>query len=167
MEKLAKQAVMTLLIALALVISKNSHIAVLENGAETVLNYMETSYTVEDVKDAAVKSKDMAASVTARVEETISAVAGKNRYGEPIDEEFEGDTTSVYAVGGGEVASVGENEEIGKYVRIIHGNSAESLYGNLKSVEVAVPAKVKKGQIIGVYQRDEDREFYYSFRELD
>lgn len=167
MEKLAKQAVMTLLIALALVISKNSHIAVLENGAETVLNYMETSYTVEDVKDAAVKSKDMAASVTARVEETISAVAGKNRYGEPIDDEFEGDTTSVYAVGGGEVASVGENEEIGKYVRIIHGDSAESLYGNLKSVEVSVPARVKKGQIIGVYEKDEKREFYYSFRELD
>ena len=140
MEKIAKQAVLTFLIALALFISKNSHITVLEKGADTVLGYMDTDYTV---------------------------MAGKSRYGEPIDDEFEGDTTSVYAVGGGEVASVGENEEIGKYVRIIHGDSAESLYGNLKSVEVSVPARVKKGQIIGVYEKDEKREFYYSFRELD
>ena len=167
MEKIAKQAVLTFLIALALFISKNSHINVLEKGADTVLGYIDNDYTVEDMNAAAEKSKDMAASVTAKVGETVSVMAGKSRYGEPIDDEFEGDTTSVYAVGGGEVASVGENEEIGKYVRIIHGDSAESLYGNLKSVEVSVPARVKKGQIIGVYEKDEKREFYYSFRELD
>ena len=57
MEKIAKQAVLTFLIALALFISKNSHIAVLEKGADTVLGYMDTDYTVEDMKAAAEKAK--------------------------------------------------------------------------------------------------------------
>ena len=63
---------------------------------------------------AAVKCRDLAASLTERVIETAGYIAGGTSYGEPIDEEFSGDSTSVYAVAGGEVTSVGENEEIGE-----------------------------------------------------
>ena len=65
------------------------------------------------------------------------------------------------------MTAVGENEEIGKYIKITHGDSGESLYGNLKSVNVTVPGRVKKGDIIGVYEKSEDKEFYYSFREFE
>ncbi len=166
-SKMLKQAGILVLVALALFISKNSHIGVLERGADTVLTYMEVSYTADDVKAAAEKSKAAAVSVTSRINDTVAVIAGKPSYGEPIDEEFSGNQTSVYAVGAGEVTAAGENEEIGRYVKITHGDAGESLYGNLKSVNVTVPSKVKKGQIIGIYEKSEDKEFYYSFRESE
>ena len=92
---------------------------------------------------------------------------GGTSYGEPIDEEFSGDSTSVYAVAGGEVTSVGENEEIGKYIKITHGEKGESLYGNLSTTGVKVPSRVKKGQIIGTYEKSDEKQFYYSFREFE
>ena len=166
-NKMFKQSAAMALIVLALLISKNSHIGILENGAAAVLNYMEVNYTASDVKTMAKKSKDMAVSVTSKVNESVGVIAGKPSYGQAIDEEFTGKQTSVYAVGGGEVTAVGENEEIGKYIKITHGDSGESLYGNLKSINVTVPGRVKKGDIIGVYEKSEDKEFYYSFREFE
>lgn len=165
-NKMLKQSAAVVLILLALLISKNSNIGVLEEGAAVVLNYMEVDYTSDDVKSMAEKSRDMAVSVTSRVNESVGVIAGKPSYGQAIDEKFTGKQTSVYAVGGGEVTAVGENEEIGKYIKITHGDSGESLYGNLKSVNVTVPGRVKKGQIIGIYEKSEEKEFYYSFRDF-
>ena len=62
--------------------------------------------------------------------------------------------------------AVGENEEIGKYIKIKHGDQAESLYGNLSEVHAIASANVKKGQIIGIYDKTEGKEFYYSFQEF-
>jgi len=73
----------------------------------------------------------------------------------------------VDAVACGRVVAVGENEEIGRYVRIVHANQSESLYGNLESINVEVPANVKKGQIVGIYNRAKAEEFYYSLNEKD
>ena len=165
-KKILKQAGMVLLIVLALFISKNSRIGILEQGADTVLSYMEVSYTAEDAKKAADKGKAVAASVTGTVNDAVGAIAGKSSYGEHIDDEYTGNKAAVYAVGGGDVTAVGENEEIGKYIRITHGDTGESLYGNLASVNVVSLSKVKKGQIIGIYEKQEGREFYYSFKEF-
>lgn len=166
-NKILKQTGMMLLLAMALFISKNSHIGALQHGADTVLDYMEVSYTADDIKSAADKSAAAAASVTASVNDAIGVAIGKPSYGEPIDREFSENRAAVYAVGAGQVTAVGENEEIGKYIRVTHGEVGESLYGNLESVSVAVPSKVKKGQIIGVYEKKEGKEFYYSFREFE
>lgn len=166
-RKIIEQTCFCIIIALVLFISKNSNVPLLEGGAETVLNYMKTEYTIDDAKKVINKSKALAASLPAKVSGTISVMTGKMTLGEPIDEKYENGRAAVYADAGGEVTSAGENEEIGKYIRITHGNMGESLYGNLESVYVQVPERVKKGQIIGIYEKKDGKEFYYSYKEFE
>lgn len=165
--KLFRQSGICLVMILAIVVSMNSNIEVFEKGAETVLSHMSVSYTAEDVKGAVEKSRAVAASAAGKAEEAVNVITGKPVYGEPIDSVYEGNKTFVYAVAGGQVTAVGENEEIGRYVKIVHGNQAESLYGNLYSVKVSVPSNVKKGQIIGVYEKAAGKDFYYSIKEKE
>lgn len=166
-RKIIEQTCFCIIIALVLFISKNSNTPLLERGAETVLNYMETEYTIEDLKRAVQKSRTLAADLPAKVSGTISVMTGKMTLGDPIDEKYENGSAAVYADAGGEVTSAGENEEIGRYIRITHGSMGESLYGNLESVYVEVPERVKKGQIIGTYKKKDGKDFYYSFKEFE
>jgi len=164
-RRIIKQTGIAALVVLALLISKNSHVGALEDGADAVLNYMSVSYSLDDVKNAADRTRTAAVSANSEIADTVGAIIGKTEFAEPIDEKYTGNQAAVYAVAGGQVTAVGESEEIGKYVRITHGDLGESLYGNLKSVSVTVPSNVKKGQIIGIYEKSDDREFYYSFTE--
>lgn len=162
-EKLIKQAVMVLLFALAMVIADHSHIGALERGAEVIQSQMAAEYTWSDVKKAGQKTAAAALTLPDKVNETVHMVTGKPMRGEPIDEKRHGKKSSVYAVDSGQVVAAGEDETIGKYVRISHGKEGESLYGNLEEILVKVPAKVKRGQIIGTYNNSSKKEFYYSF----
>lgn len=166
-KRLLKQVGFCLLIACALFISKNSHIGILEKGAETVMNQMEVNYTADDAMGALKKGAVAVAAVPDKFEDAVSAVTGKPIYGEPIDDKYSGNRASVFAVENGEVTALGENETIGKYIRITHGDDGESLYGNLASTFVEVPERVKRGQIIGTYEKSEEKEFYYSFKEFN
>lgn len=166
LKKILVQAGACVLIVFVLFAAKHSGIDVIQRGTESVLNYMSASYTADDLKTFAGKTNEVFSSLTGKATEAVDVMTGKPVYGEPIDEEYEGNETVVYAVGGGKVTAVGENEEIGKYVKIVHGDQAESLYGNLKSVQVSTPVQVKKGQIIGVYEKIEGKDFYYSFKEF-
>lgn len=149
MKKILIQTFCCLLIVFTFMVAESSTVPEVQRGTEAVLNYMSVDYTREDIMAVAGKASDAMVS-----------------YGEPIDKKFEGDETLVYAVGGGKVTAVGENEEIGKYVRITHGNKAESLYGNLKTVKVNKMSNVKRGEIIGIYSKEDGKEFYYSFNEF-
>ena len=91
----------------------------------------------------------------------------EGKYGKPADEAKEGETVSVYAVGAGTISAVGENEKIGKFIKINHGDEAESIYGNCASIYVKELDRVKKGQVIATFKKEGDTEFYYSFRNLD
>lgn len=148
-RKILIQTFCCLIIVFVFMVAEKSTVPEVQKGTEAVLNYMSVDYTKGDIKNVTDKAAEVFAS-----------------YGEPIDKEYDGDETLVYAVGGGEVTSVGENEEIGKYIKIIHGNKAESLYGNLKTVKVNTKNNVKKGQIIGTYSKEVGKEFYYSFNEF-
>ena len=88
-RKIIEQTCFCIIIALVLFISKNSNTPLLERGAETVLNYMETEYTIEDLKRAAQKSRNLAADLPAKVSGTISVMTGKMTLGDPIDEKYE------------------------------------------------------------------------------
>ena len=147
-RKILTQTLICLLLVFGLHIAKNSGIDVIQAGTEKVIEYMSVNYTPDDIRRTVGKTVEVF----------------KPIYGEPIDEEYEGDETPVYAVGAGKVISVGENEEIGKYIKIIHGDRSESLYGNLLYVKVNSPSNVKKGQIIGIYSKSKGEQFYYSFK---
>lgn len=166
-RKILEQTCICIIIVLALFISKHSNISVLEKGSETIMAYMETNYTFQDFKNAANKGSQVVASLPGKVSGAVAVMRGKPTLIDPIDKEYENGKAAVYAVAGGEVTAVGENEEIGKYIKITHDSMGESLYGNLKAVYIKVPSRVKKGQIIGIYEKNKDKEFYYSFREFN
>ena len=166
-KKLLEQTCLCIMIALALLISNNSNIKILERGAGAVMTYMEKSYTAEDIKKAANKGAELASAVPSKITGTIAVITGRPVLGEPVDMDSDEQMIPVRAVAGGEVAAVGESETIGKYIRITHGSTGESLYGHVKEVKTEVPARVKKGQIIGIYDKNSDEEFYYSFKEFN
>ena len=120
----------------------------------------------EDIAQIAEGGARAVSSIPDKVDDAIVFVTGKPLYGDPI-EKYSGDRASVFAVGNGQVTAAGENETIGKYVKITHGSDGESLYGNLDEVFAKVPSNVKKGQIIGTYRESAGKDFYYSFTEFD
>lgn len=149
MKKMLIQTFCCLILIFVFSVAEKSMIPEIQRGTEAVLEYMSTGLTEEDIKSAVVQTSELLTS-----------------YGEPIDKKYDGHETLVYAVGAGKVTAVGENEEIGKYIRITHGNKAESLYGNLKTVKVTTQSNVKKGQIIGIYSEEAGKDFYYSLKEF-
>lgn len=82
------------------------------------------------------------------------------QYAEPIDPVAEGAITSVYAVNGGQVYETGENDELGKYIKIQH-DGAVSVYANCSRVYAKEGKHVRRGQVIGSYVQDENDKFYY------
>lgn len=166
LRKMLIQTCICMSMMLAVLLAKNCEFAAVRTATDAALEQMSISYTAADMKKVAGKTAEAFTGLNGKVEDAVDVITGKPVYGEPIDEDYEGNEALVYAVGGGKVTAVGENEEIGKYIKITHGNQAESLYGNLKSVRVSTPVNVKKGQIIGVYEKVDDKDFYYSFKEF-
>ena len=148
-------------------VADHSHIDVLQRGSEAIRMQMAAEYTWDDVKKAGDKTVKTVSSLPGRINGAVQTVTGKPVLGEPIDEKRHGKQSSVYAVDSGQVVATGEDETIGKYVRISHGKEGESLYGNLEKILVKVPVKVKKGQIIGTYNNSSKKDFYYSFNVVE
>ena len=165
-RKILIQTFVCLIAAFALITGVNSEVDVIQKHAASFIDHMSVNYTKEDVKAAFANAANGLKALTDKTSDAIDVMTGKPIYGEPIDETFEGNEAPVYAVGGGKVTAVGENEEIGRYVKIKHGDQAESLYGNLGEIHVIASANVKKGQIIGIYKKNDDKDFYYSFKEF-
>ncbi|MCI7302592.1 MAG: M23 family metallopeptidase, partial [Clostridia bacterium] len=125
------------------------------------------NYTVSDAMTFAKNSITTIAKTPVTVTNAVLSTKDEGKYGKPADEAKEGETVSVYAVGAGTISAVGENEKIGKFIKINHGDEAESIYGNCASIYVKELDRVKKGQVIATFKKEGDTEFYYSFRNLD
>ena len=166
LRKIFVQTFICFIFVVMIMTASESKIEPIQRFAESFIENMSISNIKEDIKTTAADLSDGFKKFTGRTSEAIDVMTGKPIYGEPIDEVYDGDETPVYAVGGGKVIAVGENEEIGKYIKIKHGDQAESLYGNLSEVHVIASANVKKGQIIGIYLKNENKDFYYSFKEF-
>ncbi|MFR8086916.1 MAG: peptidoglycan DD-metalloendopeptidase family protein [Lachnospirales bacterium] len=79
-------------------------------------------------------------------------------YDETLDQYRANDSMSIGAASGeavvaaaaGTVKSIGQNDRLGNYVVISHGNGLETTYGQLQeAVDVAVDETVSKGETIG------------------
>ncbi len=57
--------------------------------------------------------------------------------------------TSVLAARGGEVAEIGENPILGRYVILQHSGGFRTLYGHLQSVSVTLNQTIRSGMILG------------------
>ena len=165
MERLLKQVGICIIILLTILVLKDLNISAVNNALEVASRQISRDYTLDDVMTfgaRAVSTVRDAQSVMA------SAVApnGGARFGEPIDAMVSGSVSQVYAVSGGTVIAVGENEEYGKYIRIAHGKEAESVYGNIRQVFVRPLERVRKGQVIAEYENANEQDFYYALSYL-
>lgn len=165
-RKILIQTFICLILVFVLITAANSKISIIQKHATSFIDHMSASYTLEDAKGALKDTAEVFKTLTDKTADAVDVMTGKPIYGEPIDHAYKGNETPVYAVGGGKVIAVGESEEIGRYIKIKHGDQAESLYGNLAEVHVIASSNVKKGQIIGIYEKTGGKEFYYSFKEF-
>jgi len=165
MEKFLKQAGICIIILLSVLVLQSLNITWVNKGLTVCSQQISKNYTVDDLVTfgtGAIETMKGASAVIASV--AISPNAG--RYGEPIDEMRVGKVSSIYAVCGGTVIAAGEDEKLGRYIKIAHGNKSESTYGHCSTVYVRPLERVKKGQIIAEYENESEEEFYYAMAEL-
>lgn len=62
----------------------------------------------------------------------------------------------VFASFQGEVKECGENDKLGKYILMDHGEGIETIYSNLGAIEVQQGNIVKKGEAIGISDASEN-----------
>lgn len=165
--KLLKQAGVCVIIVLALTLARSVDIPQMNKGSEAAIAYLSKNYSVQDVMAIAKKSAMAVVKAPVTVTNAVLSTNEDGSYGKPIDEAKDGETVSVYAVGGGTVSAVGENEKIGKFIKITHGEEAESIYGNCTKIHVKEMERVKKGQVIATFKKEANKEFYYSFSNLN
>ena len=167
MKKILRQSLICLLIAISVFTAKSVDNTNVNRGIEVLSREIHREYSKEDL--AAFKEKSVSA--VKRIQSIIGnasvAVNSSMKYGEPIDSINTTASAILHSVGGGTVISTGTSESIGNYIIISHGEEAESIYGNLKTIKVTPMERVKKGQIIGEYDPAIEKDFYYTFNYLD
>ena len=160
MKKLIIQTALSLGIVLTITIAQASDSKAVKEIINSIEGEITREYTVSDLPAAVIK-----------INETMMHDA---KYGEPIDQKLTDGKASVHSVAGGTVKEIGNNQDIGKYIIIQHGEESESTYGNLSEITCTLNERVKKGEIIGVYVQDEDmsdnneeKNFYYALNYFD
>lgn len=165
--KILKQTGICAIIILTFFLARNVDMPQLNRGSEAAVAYLSKNYTVGDVMVFAKNSAAAVVRAPVTVTNAILSSQENSRYGVPVDNAKDGETVSVYAVEAGTVSSVGENEKIGKFIKITHGDEAESLYGNCTKIYVKEMDRVKKGQVIASFKKEKDVDLYYSLTQLE
>ncbi len=133
-------------------------------GYQKVMNMVMQDMTWEEIKNAGT---ELSAALTDAPSQVVSLITEANtasRYGQPIDEKSDSPVKQVHAAAGGMVLSSGRDEEIGLYIRIQH-EDAVSVYGNLADIGVVESERVQRGEIIGSYDTDCGKDFYFALQE--
>ncbi|SCJ80167.1 Membrane-bound metallopeptidase [uncultured Eubacterium sp.] len=118
---------------------------------------------LEDVKEAGKQLSTALADAPAKVVSVVADVNSASKYGEPMDEKSDTDIKQVHAVAGGMVLSSGRDDKMGLYVKIKH-EDAISVYGNLSDISVFESERVQRGEIIGSFDTNSGKEFYYDLQ---
>ena len=159
-KKMYVQIAICLIVATAYTIIQNTNTPVLQDKCASVVAVMSRHYTVSDVTEGGKKAVMGLIKAPVIVTGHIIASQEEMTYGLPIDNLEKGETGSVYSVAGGLVIETGENEKIGKYIKLQHEN-AISTYGNCSKIYAKESEHVRKGQVIARFTYDGTKEFYY------
>ncbi len=125
---------------------------------------MSKHYTVSDIWDKGKSAVSALIRIPTAVTSYVMSTGEPQSYAEPVDPVGVGSITSIYAVSGGQVIETGENEELGKYIKIQH-DSAVSVYGQCSRIYAKEGKHVRRGQVIGSFMQEENNEFYYDLIE--
>lgn len=122
------------------------------------------SVTWEEIKSAGVRVSSVVADAPAKVAGVISQANQASKYGHPIDEKSDSKIKQVHASAGGMVLASGWDKELGLYIKIKH-EDAVTVYGNLSDIGVVENERIQRGEIIGNYDTESEKEFYYELQE--
>lgn len=171
---LVKQVIACILIVLLVIVIKKMDIAIVNEGIETIKNQVSRDYTINEIAASAKGTFSKIKEVPTSISNAFRNSENKLAFSPPTDEaavvatfgektgyfekeEFgfergmkfaSEEELQVYAIGGGTVAEVGESAQYGTYIKIIHGDNINSIYGGCTNVYVEPLQKVKKGQNI-------------------
>ena len=120
--------------------------------------------SMEDVKSVCAKFSATLAGAPGKVVSAVARVNTASRYGAPIDEKSDSGLKQVHAAAGGMVIASGKDKELGLYIKIKH-EGAVTVYGNLNDIGVVESERIQRGEIIGNYDADCGREFFYELQE--
>jgi murein DD-endopeptidase MepM/ murein hydrolase activator NlpD len=184
---LIKQIMVCIVIVLLIIVIKKMDIAIVNEGLETFQATLSRDYTAgeiaEGAKETMAKITEIPGSISAAFRESEKKLAfspptdeaavvstfgekstyfGKEETGFERGMKFSSDEEmQVFSIGGGTVAEINESSQYGSYVKIIHGNDIESIYGGCSEIYVKPLEKVKKGQLIASISPENDG--YLSF----
>ena len=124
----------------------------------------EKNYTIEDIR----KAGDMLAGKIRETPATIASVITRaneaGEFGTPINKNDKDTIKTVHAVGDGEIIYAGIEKDMGVCIKISHGEKT-SVYGNLYTLTAVTGEKVKKGDVIGTFDKNGEKEFYYQLKD--
>ncbi len=159
-----KQLIVCIIIVLCVIVIKKMDIAIVNKQIENLEAYLTMDISKSELEVMASTSIEKIKSVPTSIATAFKASDEKMAFSPPIDQVINDKSKEivVYSIGGGTVSQVDENEKIGKYIKIVHENGMESIYGSLNSVQVEDLNKVKKGQIIGTFENKENNALYFA-----
>lgn len=163
-EKFFTQAVICCMFFTAVKATDFINIDTIKNARTAVETRLERNYTADEVKQAGSQLLEKAKDAPAVITSTVLKANQLGEFGQPIDEDTSLKTRCVYAVNEGSVVASGISGELGSFVKIQHDERV-STYGNLTSIKVIQGDKVRKGDIIGTYDKNSEKKFYYDLEE--
>lgn len=120
--------------------------------------------TLEEAKTVCADISAVVLDAPAKMISVVTKVNNESKYGHPIDEKSDAAIKQVHAAAGGMVLASGWDKEIGLYIKIRH-EDAVTVYGNLNDIGVVEKERVQRGEIIGNFDTEGEKEFYYELRE--
>ncbi|MBQ3122752.1 MAG: M23 family metallopeptidase [Firmicutes bacterium] len=167
MKKLLIRTFVVMVIALILVSGRSCEIKVLSSISSEIINFMEADLTISDIETIGTGIISSITDLPESVSTMHERIVTESKYEYPVDEDFKEESTTVHAAAGGVVKEIGNNNDIGKYVILRHGNDAETIYGNLKEVYCSLNQNVRQGEIIGLYEKNPEKNFVYTLNYFD
>lgn len=136
----------------------------IQEKTDAAVAAMSRHYTAADIADKGRTAVMSIIKAPVTVTSHIIESQETRKYGLPVDDIPSGETGPVYAAAGGRVEETGENEELGLYIKVSHGDSVTT-YGNCDRLYASESEHVRKGQIIASFTNDGSKEFYYRLEE--
>ncbi|MBR5229449.1 MAG: peptidoglycan DD-metalloendopeptidase family protein [Firmicutes bacterium] len=117
------------------------------------------NYSFNELKSKATNILSQAAGMQETMTSAVIRANTLNTVDNPLGEEEKG-MQVVYAASGGDVISVGISEELGLHIKILSEEAAYT-YGNMENIFAVPGERVRKGDIIGTYSTNNEKNFIF------
>ena len=127
---------------------------------EEITEQAQVHNSMEDIKKVGSKLVESFMKAPSVLTNAVIDANSGNQFSAPIDKKSSKPVQPVFASAGGVVIYAGIDKELGSCIKIRHQNKF-STYGNLHTIVVVPNERITKGQIIGTFDNNCNKEFYY------